>query len=31
MGVDFRSTERDDQPVDGSGRRLGIILSLIHI
>lgn len=25
MGVDFRSTERDDQPVDGSGRRLGII------
>jgi 6,7-dimethyl-8-ribityllumazine synthase len=25
MGVDFRSTERDDQPVSGTGRRLGII------
>ncbi len=25
MGVDFRSTERDDLSVDGSGRRLGII------
>lgn len=25
MGVDFRSTERDDTPVRGQGRRLGII------
>ena len=25
MGVDFRSTDRDDQPVRGDGRRLGII------
>ncbi len=25
MGVDFRSTERDDQPLRGAGRRLGII------
>ena len=25
MGVDFRSTDRDDRPVRGDGRRLGII------
>jgi len=25
MGVDFRSTERDDTPAAGEGRRLGII------
>lgn len=25
MGVDFRSTERDDHPARGEGRRLGIV------
>lgn len=25
MGVDFRSTDRDDSPVTGAGRRLGIV------